>query len=714
MSSYIVPFSQIDTNDRLISKPILMLAEVYNKGADVVPGFCLDYRAFRDFVNKNQLHQLIKHATSNIDKKNQSQLGKSLEHVIKAFLVKPFPFELSQELEKVMGDLWRNGHVVSPRVTYPDLPHNFLTLPPSQPNQYKKNENQIKEIWAQIVFKSALLPKSSQSLKNFCLLFQLLEPTEISINAYSKHPVESLENIRYLEAWWGWNLTDQSQVPEMYFVKKETCYIERLSLNHQTHQIELVDHKLESTTVANHLIDTPKLTERLIRQICTQIKSIEDHYQMQVKVNFGYVRGKLYLHSILPLTLATASNLTSKKLENKISQIKTHDPILIGKTAYPGRVSGRVLFLQKPSDYQKITKNHICVANQIDMRYLNQLKDCSGLICAQFGQHSPASILSREWKIPCLIGVEKPKTKLTNNQIITLDTRSGCVFSGSGVNTHFSPNYNKNLLDITQKIGIEIDDPYILPSLSGKSFNGDVFITTDRIIQTYTGVHPEQISFVKFRNLYEPALEKILDSFHSNTAIIMTNKLNMSSLRKLKYGSKHEAKIKDNSNLLFGPSRYIKDPKLFKRELKIISKLSKERYSQDIKVCVPSIRTKAEFEFVYKWIEYYDLLDRFLISIDINSTIFILDDLFQMASFDIVIDLPSLAKQLVVRDRLDSDLIHQSDPAGLGMVLEIMKFSANRRGISALLRTGSLTFGPDQLKVLADLDLEEIILEGNF
>jgi len=99
--------------------------------------------------------------------------------------------------------------------------------------------------------------------------------------------------------------------------------------------------------------------------------------------------------------------------------------LLKGTPASLGTVKGKVKILRDPSESHKVKKGDILVVEMTDPLYMTAIMKAGGIITNIGGMLSHAAIVSRELKIPCLVGTENATEILTEDQLIVLDATRG-------------------------------------------------------------------------------------------------------------------------------------------------------------------------------------------------------------------------------------------------------------------------------------------------
>lgn len=132
------------------------------------------------------------------------------------------------------------------------------------------------------------------------------------------------------------------------------------------------------------------------------------------KEGYVYYRGKIYVRKemrdiIKNKITKNISFLT--KTENNLSGF----PVYFQKTT-KGKVR-KILNFNKLSNFEN---NEIIVVQSLSPEYTSLIKNISGIITEEGGELSHASILAREYKIPCIVGVENATKILQNGQMIEI------------------------------------------------------------------------------------------------------------------------------------------------------------------------------------------------------------------------------------------------------------------------------------------------------
>jgi len=98
-----------------------------------------------------------------------------------------------------------------------------------------------------------------------------------------------------------------------------------------------------------------------------------------------------------------------------------------GVTASPGRATGKVKVLFKPSQATKMKKGDILIANMTHPDYMSAMKKAAAIVTDEGGITCHAAIISRELNIPCVIGTKIATKVFRDGDRVEVDASNGVV-----------------------------------------------------------------------------------------------------------------------------------------------------------------------------------------------------------------------------------------------------------------------------------------------
>jgi phosphohistidine swiveling domain-containing protein len=152
-----------------------------------------------------------------------------------------------------------------------------------------------------------------------------------------------------------------------------------------------------------------------------ELKVIKNKIQSRFQ---GYVIKKDH-HEITILTGIAAKRLLktiiSRKAKGKrITQIK-------GIVAMSGKAKGKVIIVKTDSDLKKVKEKSIMVAPFTRPHYLMAMRKSAAIITDEGGLTSHAAIVSRELKIPCIVGTKIATRVLKDGDLVEVDANKGVI-----------------------------------------------------------------------------------------------------------------------------------------------------------------------------------------------------------------------------------------------------------------------------------------------
>lgn len=130
----------------------------------------------------------------------------------------------------------------------------------------------------------------------------------------------------------------------------------------------------------------------LISKRKTPYKEIKKREQLYVYVQKGRKRMILY-------------DKQAQKFIKDFSRLSQH--ALHGRVAYKGKVVGRARIILGSRDFHKFKKGDILVAVNTSPDYTPLVREASGIIAEEGGITAHVSVISREFKVPCIVGVSQ-------------------------------------------------------------------------------------------------------------------------------------------------------------------------------------------------------------------------------------------------------------------------------------------------------------------
>ena len=112
-----------------------------------------------------------------------------------------------------------------------------------------------------------------------------------------------------------------------------------------------------------------------------------------------------------------------RKTESQIKQVDQ----LKGVAASSGIVKARVRVLESYCDVAKMKRGEILVSPKTNPKFVPAMEKASAIITDEGGLLSHAAIISRELKIPCVVGTKIATRALKDGDLVKVDANKGVV-----------------------------------------------------------------------------------------------------------------------------------------------------------------------------------------------------------------------------------------------------------------------------------------------
>ena len=98
-----------------------------------------------------------------------------------------------------------------------------------------------------------------------------------------------------------------------------------------------------------------------------------------------------------------------------------------GTVAQKGIVQGKICIVLEPSDFEKFEKGDILCARMTSVDFIPIMKKAGAFVTDEGGLASHATIIAREYKIPCIVGTGVGTRIFQDGDIVEVDAEKGIV-----------------------------------------------------------------------------------------------------------------------------------------------------------------------------------------------------------------------------------------------------------------------------------------------
>ena len=595
------------------------LGEMTRAGFPVPNGFVVTAEAYFHFLKETGIGPAIAKAVRGFDPEDSKRLN-ALSKVIKRHILSAkMPAEIALEVEKNYKKLGDVDVAVRSSATAEDLPdasfagqqETFLNTKGSA-----KVVEALQKCYASLFDGRAIYYRAinhyDQMKVGLAVPVQIMIQSERSGIMFTVDPVTGDTNSISIEAGFGLGeaIVSGSVIPDRYIIDKSSEKIVSKEINSQPWQVIRAaggGDKHIAVPVADR--KDQKLTDAQILDLAKLGKKIEMHYNSPQDIEFAIAGDKTYLVQSRPITTLKKSETLNSKSEmvNTPSTFENQAEVLLhGAAASVGVASGSVKIIHSREQNDQIQRGDILVTEMTTPDFVPAMKRAKGIITDTGGRTCHASIVSREFGIPCVVGTGTATVKLKNGQIVTIDGAKGLVYKGSiAINSKQQETNSKLVgsaafeeIPITgTKVYVNLAEPEVAAEAAKLPVDGVGLLRAEFMIAGI-GEHPKAMIAegrgVEFTQKLSQGIGQIASAFAPRSVVYRATDFKTNEYRGLKGGEKYEPQ-EDNPMIgMRGALRYITDPEVFNLELEAIKIVRNDMDLTNLHLMIPFVRTVDE------------------------------------------------------------------------------------------------------------------------
>jgi pyruvate,water dikinase len=621
-SDFLKWFSELNRNSgKFAGGKGANLAEIYNMGISVPPGFVITAQAYDYFIKKAGLNEKIKTLLEKISYEDTAKLDEITKQIRVLIESSKFPTEMEEEILDAYDVLGTEGkEIETEQATYllknsfknifvavrssatmeDSAEASFAGQQESFLNVKGKEEllNSIKKCFASMFTPRATYYRNKKGFKHeetsLAVVVQKMIDSDKSGVIFSKDPSQNREDI-VIEAVFGLGegIVSGRITPDRYIVSRKLEITEK----------EMADKKIAITRNAAGSQEIVKLTEDIskkqvlsdseIKRLAESALKLEEHYKKPQDIEFAIENKEIYIVQTRPIT-TLEKRFTSKD----VKQI-SGDVILSGLAASPGIGVGKVKIVHNLEDLSKISQGDILVTEMTNPDMVVTMQKSAAIVTNEGGLTAHAAIVSREMGIPAVVGTQEATTKLEDGEIITVDGFTGKIYRGK-----VSEGVQKEILPVKNRTKTRIKVMVDIPSSAERaSKTGIKEVGLARIegIIAESGKHPyyflEKGKIKDYEEIIFKGIKKISDYF--DKIWVRTSDIRSDEFQNLDGAPKA---IEANPMLGMHGIRFsLKHPEILRAELNAMKRVAEK--GKEIGVLCPQIISVDEIKKVKEYIK---------------------------------------------------------------------------------------------------------------
>ncbi len=478
--------------------------------------------------------------------------------------------------------------------------------------------------------------------------------------------------------------------PDTYVVDKQRMRVLEARIGHKDFKIVRESQgKERRVDLSPEEAGRRVLKDEEVLEIARLGVRVEQHYGSPQDVEWAEEGGRIYLVQSRPITTLAEAVKPEKKAQAKGPALVT------GLGASPGVVSGQVRVLNKPEEGRHLRKGEILVAPMTSPDWVPTLRRAAAIITDSGGMTCHAAIVSRELRIPCVVGTRVATRVLRDGEEITVDGATGQVRAGleeappaaesAKVSVQGAPSMAVSPEPLATRLYVNLAMPGQAKEVAAMPVDGVGLLRAEFMLtDALGGVHPKKLLALgrrqEFVDKLAASLLEITRPFRPRPVVYRTTDFRTNEFRGLEGGAEFEPTEANPMIGYRGCYRYIREPEIFQLELEVLAKVREE--TPNLHVMIPFVRTKWELEACLEAIDKSPLgrqrgLERWVMA-EVPSVVYRIPEYARMGITGVSIGSNDLTQLMLGVDRdseVCAELFDESDAAVLDAIVRIIRAS---------------------------------------
>ncbi len=616
------------------------LGEMVNAGLPVPPGFVVSAQAYFDFLDKTGLRDEIRRQLEGLDVEDSQKLRQASDNIKNAITSASMPSDIRADIIKAYNELCGVSFVpsaaqeilvaVRSSATAEDLPAASFAGQQATFLNVKGGEEVVKAVqrcWASLFEARAIYYRTEQKFDHFrvgiAVPVQKMVQSDASGVMFSVDPVTNDPNRVVVEAGFGLGeaIVSGAITPDRYAVDKRSMKIISKEINRQEKMIVRGPGGVGSqeVDVPEEMQESQKISDDVIIQLARHAKAIEEHYQFPQDMEWAVEGKNVFIVQSRAITTLRRRVAPVKKLEEvhaEVERMALATPtvsveeaviLLQGLAASPGVASGSARIVFDPKEIYRVKEGDILVTKMTTPDFVPAMKRAKAIVTDEGGLTCHAAIVSRELGVPCVVGTREATTLIKEGDPVSVDAIRGIVYKGivefakvpKAVDEKIAAAVVQQAPVVTgTKIYVNLAEPEKAEEVGGQNVDGVGLFRAEFLIAGM-GKHP--MKFVKegreeeFIDALAKGMRKVCAAFYPRPVIYRANDFKTNEYKNLEGGAEFEPHEENPMIGYRGCFRYVKDPAIFRMELKAVKRVREQYGMNNLWLMIPFVRTVHEF-----------------------------------------------------------------------------------------------------------------------
>jgi len=604
------------------------LGELLSQGIRVPPGFVLTSKAYRYFLDYNNLREKIISILK--EEKDSATASSRIKQLILSAEIPPDLEEITlnayEELVKQVGK--EILVAVRSSATAEDIESASFA---GQQDTYLNVERsqlfeKIKLVWASLFNERAIEYRKSKGIDSskveMAVVIQKMVNSRSSGVMFTLNPANGDRNFIVIESSWGLGeaVVGGMVTPDEVVISKHDLKIVDRRISKKNLKI-IYDPHLKANReleIQGKESESPSITDEEAIELAKLAVKIEKHYEVPMDIEWAIDGDLTFPDNVFIVQARPETFWVSKQSRQEPVTATTGERKVIvkGLAASPGIAMGKARVLLDIKDAKEFKKGEILVTRMTDPDWVPVMKVASAIITDEGGITSHAAIVSRELGIPAIVGTKDATKLLRTGQEITVDATRGVVYEGriiaeeprhevqqsTGL-TGLSRDVLLSLYPVTgTKIYMNLGQPDMIEKYLDLPFDGIGLMRIEFIVSEWIKYHPLYLIKIgkpeEFVNKLAEGIAKVASAIYPRPVVVRFSDFKTNEYRNLIGGEEFEPEERNPMIGWRGVSRYISpqyEP-AFRLEVRAVRKAREEMGLKNVWVMFPFVRTTWELK----------------------------------------------------------------------------------------------------------------------
>lgn len=617
------------------------LGELVSFGVRVPPAFIITSKAFKYFLEYNNLVEKIKEILSSSP--NSEEASENIKKLIRsAKMPEKLASMILQAYDELSNKFGKEILVaVRSSATAEDIEEASFAGQQDTYLNVSREEllDKVKEVWASLYNARAIEYRKSKGIDQLSVLIAVVVQKMVNSRSagvmFTLNPVTGDERYIMIESNWGLgeSVVGGKVTPDEILIEKSSLRIVEKKISNKRIKI-IYDRQLRKNVeviLSEQEANTMSISDEEAIELARLAMKIEEHYKRPMDIEWAIdadlkFPDNIFIVQARPETFWSVKKRKEERKEEETISAVSGKVLVKGLPASPGVAYGkaRIILDIKDPKAREFQKGDILITKMTDPDWVPLMKIAGAIVTDEGGMTSHAAIVSRELGIPAVVGSREATKVISDGQLITVDGTRGIVYEGK-VASPSEISTEKQIMPAVQgisrdvllalypvtatKIYMNLGEPDAIDRYLDLPFDGIGLMRIEFIVSEWIRYHPLYLIKIGNPTLFidklAEGIAKVASAIYPRPVVVRFSDFKTNEYKKLIGGDEFEPFERNPMIGWRGVSRYISkeyEP-AFRLEVRAIRKVREEMGLKNVWVMFPFVRTTWELEKAIKIME---------------------------------------------------------------------------------------------------------------